>query len=138
MFKFVESDSFKISLLDNQWKQLSNMEKISNALKDNNTIAFDVYKNHLLVGFILLKTYDNGYFLWDYAIDYKYQGLGYGQLILEKLIDILKNEYKAKWISTTYKYGNDIAKHIYKKIGFIQTSIVNENNIHEVNMLLKL
>lgn len=57
MFKFIKSNGFKIKLLDNQLNQLSNMEKISKALKDKNTTAFD--------------------------IDYRYHGLGYGQSILK-------------------------------------------------------
>lgn len=138
MFKFIKSNSFKINLLDSQLEQLSTMEKISKVINDENIIAFDVYKGNILIGFIMLKEYDDGYFLWDYAVDYRYQGLGYGQAILEELIIMLKSKSNAKWISTTYKYGNDIAKHIYEKVGFIETSIINENGIHEVNMYFNI
>lgn len=137
-FEFKKSDGFKIKLSKEQINQLSTMEKISKAIKDEDVIAFDIYQENNLVGFVMLKKCDNGYFLWDYAIDINYQNLGFGESILRELIDILKNKYQAIWISTTYKFGNEIARHLYEKVGFVETDIVNENNVHEVNMRLNL
>ena len=38
-------------------------------------------------------------------------------------------------LTTTYKAGNERAKKLYKKIGFIETDVVEEEDCHEVNMI---
>ena len=134
MIKFVESTSIKIDLLEEDLKNISNIDKINRLINEDNTRSFDIYFNDVLIGFVLLKEYNDGYFLWDYAIDYKYQNKGYGTKILQELIEMLKNNPNASWISTTYKFGNNRAKHLYEKLGFVETSVVDENAIHEVNM----
>lgn len=138
MFIFKESDGLKVELNNEQKSQLSNNEIIKNALRNEPVIAFDIYLEQNLIAFAMLRDCDGGFFLWDYAVDAKYQNQGYGTKILIELINKLKNEHGAKWISTTYKYGNLHAKHVYEKTGFIQTDIVCEDGIHEVNMILKL
>ena len=40
-------------------------------------------------------------------------------------------------MTTTYLFGNLHAKHVYEKIGFIETDFVDEEGIHEVNMIYK-
>jgi len=43
------------------------------------------------IGFAMLRQYDkSGWFLWDYAIDYKYQNMKYGTRALKELIEIMK------------------------------------------------
>ena len=37
-------------------------------------------------------------------------------------------------MTTTYIWGNEQAKHVYEKVGFVETSVVDEPNCHEVNM----
>lgn len=39
-------------------------------------------------------------------------------------------------MSTIYTFGNIIAAHIYEIVGFVITDIINEDNNHELNMLL--
>ena len=41
-------------------------------------------------------------------------------------------------MSTTYIFGNTIAARVYEKVGFVTTDIVDEDEIHEVNMLLTI
>ena len=42
-------------------------------------IAFDIYDDEKLIGFAMLREYEKeSYFLWNYAIDYRYQNKGYG------------------------------------------------------------
>ncbi len=85
---------------------------------------------------MIRKYEDGGFFLWDYAIDYKYQNKKYGTNALKSFIKYLKENYSAKAVSTTYIYGNEIAAHVYEKVGFVETDVVDEDDIHEVNMLL--
>lgn len=139
MISFIKSNSMKVEVLKEQEKFLSAKDRIENAIKMDNVVAFDIYDEDLLIGFAMLKEFDNGcFFLWDFAIDHKYQNKGYGINVLKELIIFMENSYNMHTITTTYVYGNDKIKYIYEKIGFIETSVVCENNIHEVNMIYKV
>ena len=136
--KLIKTTKFQIELSDEQRKQLSSKEKIEVALKDKNIFSFNIYEQDNLIGFAMLRKYsDMGYFLWNYAIDIRYQNKGYGTKALLFLIDYFETKYNALEITTTYTYGNEIAKHIYEKIGFVETDIVDEDGIHEVNMIYR-
>ncbi len=138
MFTFKESSSLKIELSPSQRLQLSTDETLSDAFKNEPVIAFDIYNDDILIAFVLLRDCGTGYFLWDYAVDIRHQQKGFGSAILQELCSMLKTHYDASWITTTYKYGNTVAKHLYEKVGFVETDVVNENGIHEINMLLNL
>ena len=75
---------------------------------------------------------------WNFAIDSAYQNWHYGQRALRDLLLMLKQEYHAKVVTTTYTFGNGHAKHVYEKVGFRETDVVDENGIHEVNMAVEL
>lgn len=136
--KLINTSTFEIELSDEQRKQLSSKEKIEVALKDKNIFSFNIYEQDNLIGFAMLRKYSNiGYFLWNYAIDIKYQNKGYGTKALLFLIDYFETKYNALELTTTYTFGNEIAKHVYEKIGFIETDIVDEDGIHEVNMIYR-
>jgi len=136
--KLIKTIKFQIELSDEQRKQLSSKEKIEVALKDKNIFSFNIYEQDNFIGFAMLRKYsDIGYFLWNYAIDIKYQNKGYGTKALLFLIDYFETKYNALELTTTYTFGNEIAKHLYEKIGFIETDIVDEDGIHEVNMIYR-
>ena len=136
--KLIKTIKFQIELSDEQRKQLSSKEKIEVALKDKNIFSFNICEQDNLIGFAMLRKYsDIGYFLWNYAIDIKYQNKGYGTKALLFLIDYFETKYNALELTTTYTFGNEIAKHLYEKIGFIETDIVDEDGIHEVNMIYR-
>jgi len=136
--KLIKTIKFQIELSDEQRKQLSSKEKIEVALNDKKIFSFEIYEQDNLIGFAMLRKYsDMGYFLWNYAIDIRYQNKGYGTKALLFLIDYFETKYNALEITTTYTYGNEIAKHIYEKIGFVETDIVDEDGIHEVNMIYR-
>lgn len=136
--KLINASTFEIELSDEQRKQLSSKEKIEVALKDKNIFSFNIYEQDNLIGFAMLRKYsDIGYFLWNYAIDIKYQNQGYGTKALLFLIDYFETKYNALELTTTYTFGNEIAKHLYEKIGFIEADIVDEDGIHEVNMIYR-
>ena len=49
--------------------------------------------------------------------------------------EYMKTHHDAKEITTTYIYGNEHAKHVYEKVGFVETDVVDEPDCHEVNMV---
>lgn len=137
MFEFIKSNGLKINLTEEQEKQLSDKETIEKALRDETVIAFDIHNAGELVGFAMLKNCEEGFFLWDYAIDVKHQDKGYGSKALKELVEFLKSEHNILWITTTYKHGNERAKRLYEKLGFVETDVVKTGTIHEVNMIIK-
>ena len=137
--RFVKSSGIKIYLSEKDKTLISSFECIENAVLKSNVIAFDIYNDNTLVGFVMLNKFaEDSFFLWDFAIDSNFQNQHYGEQALIELLNILKYDYNAKLITTTYKYGNTHAKYIYEKIGFVEVDAVNECNIHEVNLEIKL
>lgn len=137
--KFSRTNQFRISLSEHDQKQLSSMERIEQALTNSTVLSYDIWDGGTLVGFAMLCPFEgNGFFLWNFAIDSAYQNRQYGQRALRELLKMLKQEYQARVVTTTYTYGNNHAKYVYEKVGFRETDVVDENGIHEVNMVAEL
>lgn len=135
---FVNSTEMKINLTPEQAGMLSTKENIKIIIRDNpdTVMAFDIMDRDDLIGFVLVHRFeDRKYFLWEYAIDIRFQNQHKGTQALTEFIDCLKTRYDAKEITTTYIYGNEHAKHVYEKVGFIETDVVDEPDCHEVNMV---
>lgn len=134
--QFLKSNSFNLNLLPGQEKHLSSKEKIQKSLNDSNVLAFDVYDEKNLIGFVMLQQFDIGsYFLWNFAIDIHFQNQNYGTRTMQELISILHTKYSMHTMTTTYKLGNEPARKLYEKVGFIQMDIVDEEDCQEVNMI---
>ena len=134
---FVKSVEMKISLRPEQAEMLSTKENIRIIIRDNpdTVMAFDIMDGNDLIGFVLVHRFeDRKYFLWEYAIDIRFQNQHKGTQALLEFISYMKTRYNAKEITTTYIYGNEHAKHIYEKVGFKETDVVDEPDCHEVNM----
>ncbi len=137
--KFIKSNSMKIEILPEQEYQIQSKEGIKLACKEKNVLAFDILDDDKTIGFALLRNFEKGgWFLWDYAIDYKYQGQHYGEKALKELIAMMKSEYALKIITTTYIYENNVAKKLYEKLGFVKVNEINEPDCHEVDMQLEV
>lgn len=134
--QFYKSESFKITLSPDQEKQLSSKEEMQQSLKHPDVLAFDVYETKKLIGFVMLRQFDMGcYFLWNFAIDIRFQNQHYGTRVLQELLWLMKTDYGMHTMTTTYKFGNEPAKCLYEKLGFVQTDIVDEDGCQEVNMI---
>lgn len=134
---FTRSTEMKISLTPEQAEMLSTKEDIKKIIKDNpdTVMAFDIYDGNDLIGFVLVHRFEKQkYFLWEYAIDVRHQNKHKGTKALSEFIGFMKAHYNAREITTTYIYGNDQAKHVYEKVGFVETDVVDEPDCHEVNM----
>ena len=137
--KIIRTTQFQITLSDADRKQLSSKARIKQALTDPNILSYDIWDGDARIGFAMLRPFnENGFFLWNFAIDSAYQNQHYGQRALMGLLTMLKQEHHAKVITTTYTFGNDHAKYVYEKVGFRETDVVEENGIHEVNMVVEL
>lgn len=134
-FVFKPSKEIKIKLAKEQEDNLQTPENIKICCGYDVVIAFDIVLDEEVIGFAMFeKVTKRTYFLWDYAIDIKYQNKGYGTEALKELGALLKKEFGVKKMTTTYIWGNEHAKHVYEKVGFIETDVVDEPDCHEVNM----
>ncbi|MBR0137340.1 MAG: GNAT family N-acetyltransferase [Erysipelotrichaceae bacterium] len=136
--KFIRSKEMKINLAPEQEDNLSSKEVIKEIISSHPDIvmAFDIYENDDLIGFVLVEEYeDRRYFLWEYAIDINYQNKHKGTKALQEFIEYMRTNHNAREMTTTYIYGNDQAKHVYEKVGFVETDVIDEPDCHEVNMI---
>ena len=140
--RFIPSKEMKIELLPGQDEELCSKETIKEIFEKDEKgecTAFDVYEGDDLVGFAMFCEYPEGsWFLWNYAIDARFQNRGLGTQALREVLDHMKSLYRVKEFTTTYCWGNAHAKHIYEKAGFIETDVVEEDDYKEVNMVLKI
>lgn len=136
---FKPSKEIKIDVHSSQKNQISSKSKIDQNLQTGKAIGFDIFDDEKLVGFAMLREFEpHQYFLWNFAIDKKFQHQGLGTKALADLVEFLKKNYNCTKLTTTYKFGNDIAKRTYEKLGFSTTKIVNEDGIHEIDMELNI
>ena len=134
---FVDSTDMKITLPPEQAEMLSSKETIREIIKKNpdTVMAYDIYDEGELIGFVLVHRFEEKkYFLWEFAIDQSHQNQHKGTKALTAFIEYMKIDFGAVEITTTYIYGNEHAKHVYEKVGFIETDVVDEPDCHEVNM----
>lgn len=136
--EFYSSAEMKISLAPEQTEWLSSYDDIRTIIKDNpdTVMAFDIYDSGDLIGFFLVHRFGKRkFFIWEYAIDIDHQDQHKGFKALTEFIDHMKINHNAQEITTTYIYGNERAKHLYEKAGFVETDVVDTPECHEVNMV---
>lgn len=94
---------------------------------------FAIYNDQTMVGYVMvIYDYDEEtYNIWHMMIDEKYQGKGYGTRAVELCIDYIKSKPfgdSAQVILTCNK-ENSHAIYIYKKLGFVDTGVCDEDEI---------
>ena len=94
----------------------------------NTAFPFAIYADDLLVGFVMLGYYKikRQYTLWKLMIDEKYQNRGYGKKALELAIKYLVDNFNVKEVFTGVAPHNNIAKKLYRSIGFEETGEFDE------------
>ena len=99
---------------------------------------FAIYNEEVPVGFMMLDedTEERCLVIWRIMFPEEYQGKGYGTQAIKQIIQLAKDSGKYDFIILDYVPGNEIAKHVYEKLGFLPTGeIVNSG---EVEMKLAL
>ena len=98
---------------------------------------FAVYQDEMLVGFIMMGFYEEKkyYTLWEFLIDGKYQGKGFGRKALLLGIHFLHDTFQVKEIYTGVALGNQVAKKLYMSLGFEETGLC-ENGMEELRLRL--
>lgn len=117
----------------------SNVESLAKAYVCYDYIyPFVIFDDDVMIGFVMLRYHEENqsYFLWEFMIDERYQGKGYGKESLLKVIAWVKEENLVMSLVTTYKIGNEVAKCLYEGVGFKYLSTCEEEQ--EVNLILTL
>lgn len=99
--------------------------------ESHDTHPFAVYHGEELVGFMMVhEDLQKGVLdLWRLAIAKEHQGKGYGSAALRTLIPLARESGKYICIAIGYMEGNDRARHIYEKLGFRPTGLVEDGEI---------
>ncbi len=111
-------------------------DSLAQAYVYNDTaFPFAIYANEKVVGFIMLGYYESRrqYTLWKFLIDKEHQGKGYGKEALKQGITYLKKRFNTKEIYTGVSLGNEVAKSLYKSVGFVETGLV-EDGMEELRL----
>ena len=93
------------------------------AYRDYRSRAFVIYDDDTPVGMGLyydlpeMECYD----LSQLFIDERYQGRGYGKAATQLVLDAMKQDGKYGKVALCYVEGNDVAKQMYEKLGFVET-----------------
>ncbi len=136
--KFVPSKEMKVYLLPEQGEMLSTPENIRIIIAQNpgTVVAYDIYDKDELVGFTLLHNFKPGcWFLWEYAIDHKFQGRHLGTRALTALKEYMSAHHGMHTMTTTYIYGNERARRLYESQGFVFEREVNNDETHEIDLI---
>ena len=99
-----------------------------------------IYHNNKLIGMVYYYPYRNNTIIISrFMIDYKYQGMGYGNKSFFKILNIIKKKHSPKTIEIST--SNPIAIKLYKKFGFVIDNKSKGKNFYkkykEYMMILK-
>lgn len=93
---------------------------------------FAIYNGETPVGFMMLDedTEERCLVIWRIMFPKEHQGKGYGTQAIGQIIRLAEDSGKYDHIILDYVPGNEIAKHVYEKLGFLPTGeIVNDGEI---------
>ncbi|MBD5534286.1 MAG: GNAT family N-acetyltransferase [Lachnospiraceae bacterium] len=99
---------------------------------------FAIYNEETPVGFMMLDedTEERCLVIWRIMFPEEHQGKGYGTRAIQQIIQLAKDSGKYDFIILDYVPGNEIAKHVYEKLGFLPTGEIVNNG--EIEMKLDL
>ena len=99
-------------------------------------MTFAIYDDDTMIGFIMMyhdtaEENDYGeeaYGILRFMIDRRYQNKGYGTRAMEKALEYIKTfpQGKATAVYISYDPGNNVARHLYAKLGFKEIGINEE------------
>lgn len=98
----------------------------------NDVYPFAIYHEDVPVGFMMLDEdlEERTITIWRIMFPPEHQGKGYGTEALTKIIELMRKSGKYDSVIIDYVQGNEIAEHVYEKVGFSKSDqIVNGNEV---------
>ena len=144
----------KLEVFDNQksfvaTNNSSIIEAYIAITEDNDVFTFGIYKDETPIGFLMIgydvNSDDEGapsivkgnYNIWRLMIDKKFQGKGFGKKAMDLALEFVKifpcGTAKYCWLS--YESDNNVARQLYKSVGFVET---DEKDGEETVAILEL
>jgi len=81
----------------------------------DNEEYYKIMYNNEMVGFIGIKNFEKEIYLYRFFIDEKYRNKGIGTIVLNKIIEIAKEQNKDMTLEVI---GENIARDLYERLGF--------------------
>lgn len=105
--------------------------------ENGDVYPFAIYEGDEPVGFMMLDedTEERCLVIWRIMFPVEQQNKGYGTQAISQIIHLAKESGKYDFLILDYVPGNEIAKHVYEKLGFCPTGEMSDG---EVEMRLDL
>ena len=103
--------------------------------ENNHVLTFGIYKDDTPIGFLMIgydvhsddegapKIAKGNYNIWRLMIDKKFQGKGFGKKAIDLALEFI-NTFPcgiAKYCWLSYESDKDVARQLYKSVGFVET-----------------
>lgn len=160
MFKLKEingnniGEILKLEVFDNQksfvaTNNSSIIEAYIAITENNHVFTFGIYKDDTPIGFLMIgydvnsdeegapKIAKENYNIWRLMIDKKFQGKGFGKKAMDLALEFV-NTFPcgtAKYCWLSYESHNDVARELYKSVGFVET---DEKDGEEIVAIMEL
>lgn len=148
------AEILKLEVFDNQksfvaTNNSSIIEAYIAITENNHVFTFGIYKVDTPIGFLMIgydvnsddegapKIAKGNYNIWRLMIDKKFQGKGFGKKAMDLALEFV-NTFPcgtAKYCWLSYESDNDLARKLYKSVGFVETG---EKYGEEIVAILKL
>lgn len=144
----------KLEVFDNQksfvaTNNSSIIEAYIAITENNDVFTFGIYNDDTPIGFLMIgydvNSDDEGapmiakgnYNIWRLMIDKEFQGKGFGKKVMDLALEFV-NTFPcgtAKYCWLSYESDNDLARKLYKSVGFVET---DEKDGEEIVAIMKL
>ena len=140
-FKNIDnSNGYKVRNIKLKPGQEKFIETVDECLKEADTYRewhpIAIYNDTEIIGFAMYGSFGLNKDTWidRIMIDEKYQGKGYGEIAMMKLINIVSKEFEVNVIYLSISDENKTAYSLYKSIGF---EFMNERDPNNGELLFK-
>lgn len=86
-----------------------------------------IFAGQTMIGFLMYgrDSEDNQYWVYRFMIDRRYQRRGFGRRAMLHLIELIHALPNAPEINIAYDLDNDVARQLYRSVGFIEGGIAS-------------
>ncbi len=109
----------------------SNSFSLTQAHFEKEQYPYGIYCDEIMVGFLMFG-WDTDLEHWSlvrFMVDARYQGRGIGQQALRIFLSRFRAKYGLVPLCLRVNRDNDAAIHLYKKLGFEQTGVIDDDEI---------
>ena len=127
-----------------------NVLSLAQAYAERWWVPLAIYAGEVMVGFVMYGRWPDEplsaewgprqpgiHHILRLMVDQRYQGHGYARAALKVLIERVRAEPDARALETNYDLDNMAADHLYTRLGFRPTGIIDDDEIR-VRLELKL